>query len=130
VATINGITEPLGDGGYSSGGDLSNGIANTSSGNTFFVTYLGLGDATTAIGNGAHALTFNGVPYSQDAVQEGQYTFWGYEHLYYRDSTVTAVRTVADKLALQIFNTDAPPPHYSDMRVSRTIDGGVVTQLY
>jgi hypothetical protein len=130
VATINGIVEPLGDGGYSSGGDLSNGIANTSSGNTSFVTYLGLGDATTAIGNGAHALSFNGIPYSQDAVQEGQYTFWGYEHLYYRDTTVAAVKTVADKLALQIFNTDAPVPHYNDMRVSRTIDGGVVTQLY
>jgi hypothetical protein len=130
VATINGITEPLGDGGYSGGGDLSNGLANTTSGNTSFLTYLGLGDATTAIANGAHALAFNGVPYSQTAVQEGQYTFWGYEHVYYRDSTTAAIRTVADKLALQIFNTDAPLPHYNDMRVSRIIDGGVVTQLY
>src|SRR5450432_1750422 len=130
VATINGITEPLGDGGYSSGGDLSNGIANTSSGDTSFVTYLGLSDATTAVSNGAHALSYNGTPYSQTAVQEGDYTFWGYEHLLYRDSTVATVKNVADKLALQIFNTDAPAPHYNDMRVSRAVDGGVVTQLY
>lgn len=130
AAIINGIPEPLGDGGYSGGGDLSNAIANTTSGNTSFVTYLGLGDATTAISNGAHELTYNGIPYSQTAVQEGQYTFWGYEHLYYRDSTAASVRTVADKLALQIFNTDAPAPHYNDMRVSRVTDGGVVTQLY
>jgi hypothetical protein len=129
-ATINGIPEPLGDGGYSSGGDLSNGLANTTSGNTCFATYLGLGDANTAIANGAHGLAYNGVAYDQTAVQEGHYTFWGYEHLYYRDTTATTIKTVADKLALQIFNTDAPVPHYNDMRVSRKTDGAVVTQIF
>jgi hypothetical protein len=129
-ATINGIFEPVGDGGYSSGGDLANGIANTTSGSTCFLTYLGLGDAGTAISNGAHALTYSGVPYSIGAVEEGQYTFWGYEHLYYRDTTVATVKSVADKLALQIFNTDAPAPHYSDMKVSRKTDGAVVTQNF
>src|SRR5450432_139296 len=125
AGVINGITFPLGDGGYSSGGSLALGVANTTSGNTCFVTYLGLSDAATAIADGAHALNYNGIPYSITAVQEGQYTFWGYEHLYYRDSTPATVKTVADKLALQIFNTDAPAPHYSAMRVSRKTDGGV-----
>ncbi|HEY2712933.1 MAG TPA: hypothetical protein VGI60_10490 [Chthoniobacterales bacterium] len=127
---INGITEPIGDGGYSSGGDLSNGISNTTSGSTCFATYLGLSDAGTAITNGAHALTYNGSSYSVAAVQEGQYTFWGYEHLYYRDTTLATVKTVADKLALQIFNTDAPVPHYNDMKVSRKTDGGIITQNF
>ncbi len=129
-ATINGITEPLGDGGYSSGGDLANAISNTTSGSTCFATYLGLSDAGTAIGNGAHALNYNGIPYSVTAVQEGQYTFWGYEHLFYRDTTITKVKTVADKLALQIFNTDAPAPHYNAMKVTRKTDGAVVTQNF
>ena len=64
------------------------------------------------------------------AVQEGQYTFWGYEHLFYRDTTITKVKTVADKLALQIFNTDAPAPHYNAMKVTRKTDGAVVTQNF
>lgn len=130
AGSVNGIPYGVGNGGYNSGGDLAGGIANSTNGNSAFVTYLSLGDSTTAIGNGAHELKFNGTTYSQTAVQEGQYTFWGYEHLYYRDSTPAAVKTVADKLALQIFNTDAPAPHYSDMKVSRTIDGGTVTQLF
>jgi hypothetical protein len=130
AATINGIFEPPGDGGYSSGGELSNAVANTTSGNTCFATYLGLSDAANAIANGAHELSYNGVAYDQTAVQEGHYTFWGYEHLYYRDSTLVNVKAVADKLALQIFNTDAPTPHYSDMKVSRKTDGAVVTPLF
>jgi hypothetical protein len=130
AGSVNGVPYGIGDGGYSSGGDLANAIANTTSGNTAFITYLGIGDATTAIGNGAHALNFNGSPYSVDNVQEGKYTFWGYEHLYYRDTTTATVKSVADKLALQLFNTDAPAPHYNDMNVSRKTDGGVVTQLF
>ena len=130
AGSVNGVPYAVGNGGYSSGGELAGGIANSTNGSTAFVTYLGLSDSATAIGNGAHELTYNGIPYSQTAVQEGQYTFWGYEHLYYRDSTPTGIKTIADKLALQIFNTDAPAPHYNDMKVSRTIDGGIVTQLF
>lgn len=130
AATIDGISEPIGDGGYSSGGDLANGISNTTSSSTSFVTYLALSDATTAVTNGSHALSYNGTPYSITAVQEGRYSFWGYEHLYYRDTITTTLKAVADKLALQLFNTDAPAPHYNDMRVSRATDGGVITQNF
>jgi hypothetical protein len=130
AAVIDGIIEPIGDGGYSSGGDLANAISNTTSGNTCFVTYLAISDAATAIANGCHGLSYNGSPYSASAVQEGRYTFWGYEHLYYRDNTPAAIKTVADKVALQLFNTDAPAPHYKDMHVSRKTDGGVVTQNF
>jgi hypothetical protein len=130
AGSVNGIPYGVGNGGYNTGGDLTGGIANSTNGSTAFITYLGLSDAATAVGNGAHELHFNGITYSQDAVQEGQYTFWGYEHLYYRDTTPAGIKAIADKLALQIFNTDAPAPHYNDMKVSRTIDGGVVTQLF
>ena len=130
AGSVNGIRYGIGNGGYSSGGDLSNGLANATNSSTCFVTYLGLSDATTALGNGCHELKYNGSTYSQTAVQEGRYTFWGYEHVYYRDSTPSTIKTVADKLALDLFNTDAPAPHYSDMAVSRIIDGGTVTQLF
>jgi hypothetical protein len=130
AGSVNGVPYGIGNGGYNSGSELTGGIANSTNGSNAFVTYLGLSDAATAVGNGAHELTYNGTPYSQTAVQEGQYTFWGYQHLYYRDSTPAGIKTIADKLALQIFNTDAPAPHYSDMKVSRVIDGGVVTQLF
>lgn len=130
AGSVNGVPYGIGNGGYNSGSELTGGIANATNGNTAFITYLGLSDATTAIGNGAHELNYNGIHYSQTAVQEGQYTFWGYEHLYYRDSTPAGIKSIADKVALQIFNIDAPAPHYNDMRVSRSIDGGTVTQLF
>ena len=73
---------------------------------------------------------YSSTPYSVSAVQEGRYTLWGYEHLYYRDTITTTLKTVADKLALQLFNTDAPAPHYNSMLVSRKTDGAVVTQNF
>ena len=102
------------------------------------IGYLGTNDADPQITNnpatGLTELSYNGVklglPENSSLIQEGAYTFWGYEHLYYRDSASGTVESTADTLALQIYNTDAPAPHYVDMQVSRLSDGGTVVQKY
>jgi len=130
--TINGITLDEGNSGYSSGGDMAKAMSNTSAdAGGFFVTYLSTGDATPAVngGNGAATLTYNGFAYSVAAVAEGQYTFWGYEHLDYLSSLSGVPRTFADALATQIANVEAQITLPS-MHVVRQVDGGVVTQNY
>ena len=138
AGVINGIPYGPGNGGYESGGELTKGMNNTPPANTLLVGYSGTGDADSQITNnpatGLTELSWNGVklglPENADLIKEGAYTFWGYEHLYYRDATSGVTKTVADTLALQIFNTDAPNPKFNDMQVSRLTDGGVVVQKY
>ncbi len=134
AGSINGIPYGPGNGGYSSGGNMSKGINNTPPANSLLVGYLGTNDADGQIGAGVTELSYNGVklgkPENTALISEGAYTFWGYEHLYYRDSSTGVVESTADTLALQIFNTDAPLPHYNDMQVSRLTDGGTVVQKY
>ncbi len=135
---VNGIVEPPGNGGYSSGGQLAAAVNNFPPANSLLVGYSGTGDADPQITNnastGATELSYNGVtlgkPENPDLISEGAYTFWGYEHLYYRDSTPSDVATVADTLALRILNTDAPAPKFAAMQVSRNTDGAVVIQKY
>ena len=130
---VNGIvTVPSGNGGYSSGGSLVTTMqATTAALNGYYVSYMGTSDATSAINNGtgAKALTYNGVSYSLDNVKNGLYTFWGYEHLMYKNTLTGVQKTVADTLATQIDTVDAPIKR-SDMRVSRQADGGLVTQKF
>ncbi len=136
--TVNGIPVAPGNGGYSSGGQLAAAINNVPPANSLLVGYSGTGDAdpqiTNNAGTGATELSFNGVtlgiPENTALIQEGAYTFWGYEHLYYRDATSGVTKTVADTLALQIFNTDAPAPKFNAMQVSRSTDGAIVIQRY
>jgi hypothetical protein len=63
------------------------------------IGYLGIGDANTLKGNGGVWLTFNGIPYSNGAVEEGQYTFWNYEFLYGRVGISGFVQTYGNQLA-------------------------------
>ena len=51
------------------------------------LAYLGVSDEATAVGNGAVALTYNGVPFSLNNITEGTYTFWGNEYLYLNPTT-------------------------------------------
>ncbi len=128
--TINGITYPEGQGGEASGSTLANLMRLAATADTgYAVTYSSTGDANTAIAGGAKELTWNGVTYSTTALYEGQYTFWGYEHLMYRPSIPAAKKSVADALANRIKTTDATIK-LSDMKVTRAGDGGLVTQDY
>ena len=83
--------------GQSSGGTLAAtmGISTTTAadmvhtGKTGYsaIAYLGVGDSTTAINDGATLLTYDGVPYSVANVEEGLYTFWGNEYVYETPNT-------------------------------------------
>jgi hypothetical protein len=129
VNTVNGITYPVGHSGYSSGGTLASVMGTPGSlagAGGWFISYLSTGDAATAVGLGAATMTYNGVAYSLPAVQEGQYTFWSYEHLMYPTSLAGNSKTVADQLAKQIHDTDATIL-LSGMQVGRTVEGGDVT---
>lgn len=139
---INGIFYQRGDSGYSSGGDLAYAVGqnNTMSAiGGYYVTYLGLSDAKTAEGLGATDVNYNGVTYSQQALQEGQYSFWGYEHLDYRTDLGSAPGTanekiVADQIAGQISGNSTVALisglPLGGMRVSRPIDGGLISNNY
>lgn len=130
VSVVNGITFAEGNGGYSSGGTLvTTMIKTTAALNGYYVSYLGLSDATNAIAGGAVELKYNGVSYSLTNIQEGLYTFWGYEHLMYKSTLATVKKTVANTLATQIKNVDSPIL-LSTMKVIRLTDGGAVTQNF
>ena len=139
ASTINGIPIALFNGGYSSGGQLSNAMASNGVAGFTMITYLGTNDADgTALPNGAVELKWNGVQlgipagsnYNNAAVlTEGDYTFWGYEHLYYRAGTPAAVSGVADTLANQLKTADAAV-FLTSMKSLRATDGSVVFPTY
>ena len=103
----------LGDYGYSGGGgvaaqmgyDLSQAsskdVAPLGDGTSHFsvIGYLGNGDAASAISAGGTALSYNGIPYSIQALEQGQYNFWGNEYLYHVNSAGSAALTVYGKMA-------------------------------
>jgi hypothetical protein len=134
--TILGISYPAGHSGYSSGGTLATTLntpvaaaARDSLSSKFaLIAYFGVNDAN-GVNGGANNLTYNGVAYSAANVQEGKYTFWGYEHLTYRSTLTGNQKTVADQLANQITTQDASVSGVllSTMHVSRSTEGAVIT---
>jgi len=71
-----------GNGGQGSNGAsvqvLSNPMNTTWAANNALVSYIGYGDYTSSV----RLLSYNGVEFSADAVYNGQYTHWGYEHAF------------------------------------------------
>ncbi len=107
------------------------------------MTYLGVSDAATVIAASPAAvpLLWNGTDFSVTAVQEGRYTFWGYEHLMYRSSLGNGTTggpaiklTFATNLKNQILGTAqaslAPNVNLSTMNVQRTLEGSPVQSTY
>jgi hypothetical protein len=107
----------LGDYGYSSGGTVaaqmgydltqatSKDVAPLGDGASHFsvIAYLGAADANTAVANGGTALTYNGVPFSLGAIEEGQYNYWGNEYIYKKNNGLsTQAGTVFTKLSTGI----------------------------
>jgi hypothetical protein len=107
----NGVLEFIGNIGFTSGGDLSKtmgGASTTSStdqvqtGTGFSViAYLGFNDAATALGLTPPAveLTYNGVLYSPSGIENGQYTFWGYEYILEANGSAAPVPAIFTALS-------------------------------
>lgn len=95
------------------------------------LSYPGINDGNTAIANGAKLLKYNGYDYSPDKVYNGQYTLWGYQHLYHVSGLTTGTGSeTAFKTALiaQIpANIGSAGLNTSAMNVVRSSDGGLVT---
>ena len=133
VDSVNGISVVKANSGFSSGGSLAKVLGSYTNTMTapkgtggILIASLSTGDAATALtspGVGKE-LTYNGVAYSLGAVQEGSYTFWGYEHMYYPTGYTNS--TIVDTIAAQLYSTDAAVLPAS-MNVSRSSDGGNVT---
>jgi hypothetical protein len=99
----------------------------------YYISYLTPQDADTiAIPNGAVELKYNGVPYSDENIRQGKYTFWVYEHLFYRSSIKDTQARFADALVGQIKNVDAAVAgiFLNTVKVSRKFEGGLVTPSY
>jgi hypothetical protein len=93
VELTSGALSSVGNTGQGSGGTLAKSItyntattADPINGTTGFtvIAYLGASDAATALagtggGVAATELTYDGVPFSASNIQNGTYTFWGYE---------------------------------------------------
>lgn len=123
----------VGDGGYSSGGDVAKVLKATITGAKSIIGYVGTADGATAEAGGATKLKFNGVDYSEQAVYNGQYTLWGYLH----QSTMLDKDAVGDvavdfhnalKQAM-IDNPGSGTLGIGLMQVERAADGSAVTPL-
>jgi hypothetical protein len=125
--TVDNISFPVGDAGYSSGGDLATALGQSSP--YILVGYLGLSDGATASGLGATPMSYNGVPYSHAAAENGQYTYWTYEQLDYLPTYSGNGQKVANLLASQIANETLTSygESLSSMTVTRSQEGGPVT---
>lgn len=104
--------------GFESGGNVSADLSidgcsasvDPISGNTGVITigYLGIPDASKNSLGTSQWLTLNGVFESDDAIAQGQYTYWGYEHLYGKSglsgSQLTYGNLLANSTVQQIVN--------------------------
>jgi len=158
IETINGVSSQfVGNSGYSSGGTLCGFMTNSYAtgasfktgtngtspspftGNNYLIGYAGTTDANGKTSGGLVKLNWNGVANTTTAIAQGQYTFWGYEHLYLGASATADDRTVCVGLStiIQATPTTAqtgvtltPNVSLNDMVVGRSVDGGVVFPNY
>jgi len=118
VSTIPALTwKTVGHSGYNGGGDVKfvlatpnpvdltvaanwpDGFSGLPAGATkvYFVSCLGSSDVAGV--TGGTPLKYNGVTYSANAVYEGQYSLFTWEHLYYKPSLAGVAKTAADGVA-------------------------------
>ena len=128
-----------GNAGESSGGTLVGYVSKAFATGTpgALIAYSSSDDAKSAIQAGAQLLSYNGSSlasqpalgtaptYDFTQITNGKYTFWGYEHMLYTSGTLPALKTLANKIATQIFTTEAIIT-VGAMNVSRPGDGGQV----
>ena len=138
AVTLNAIAYPQGDSGYNGGGTLAAAVNVSHSGSAatyapWILSYFGINDAAS-VTTGTQ-LTFNGVAYSVANVEgpgatgfTAQYSYWGYEHLFYRSTFGGNGLTVAKQMVSDLTTTSASVSGIllSGMKVSRDKDGGAI----
>jgi putative hemolysin len=150
VETIDGISSvSAGNSGYGSGGTLCGLMTNVyaqgaaltvagsparSTGTNFLLGYAGVSDANGKTNGGLVKLPYNGVSYSTNAIAQGQYTYWGYEHLYVSPNANATAKSFATGLGNQIYATPtstlSPNLNAGDMQCGRNGDGQIVYSNY
>jgi hypothetical protein len=94
----------------------------------YFIGYFNPTDAAEAVAAGSEQLTYNGVAYSQAALEEGNYSFWSYEQLLEPSSLTSQATTIANDLVAAWPNvTLNTGVQLSVVNVSRLTDGGQIT---
>ena len=142
---INGIPATSGNSGYGWGPDVGYALGSDDSdfvdenglewaGNGGLIGYVSTGDAKNAYQNGGKGVqcTFNGVAATTPNVQQGLYSMWTYEHLYYRTPVLPDTRpigTIADALAADAA-ADTGNIQVSSMNAARTAEGGKVSAVH
>ena len=111
-----------------SGYSVSAGTAKNST--EFFVAYFNPTDAAEAIAAGAEQLTWNGVTYSQAAVDNGLYSFWSFEQIQSPTSGLSSQATTIlnDLIATWPSATLSTGIQLTNVNVTRSVDGGTITQ--
>lgn len=144
--------DAVGNGGFESSSSLrtvfgatSNGVQRLNSAGAptgspvdlLLVSWVGISDATTAVANGAKALTYNGVgitpanPLSAGdiaKITEGAYTCWSYQHLMYNSTNDTPeMQAVLAELTTNVpLNLGTAGIDINLMNVARDDDGATV----
>jgi hypothetical protein len=136
TTSVDSIASPLGDSGYNSGSLVGKALLQTSNYSNWFVGYVGLNDGVTALGNASNfvlefntgSLTYSGGSWDVSGVEDGSYTFWGYEHLLYLSSLTGSQLALAQEIGTEILTATAPVSgvEVSDMTVHREYDGGAI----
>ena len=150
VESIDGISSTsVGNSGYSSGGTLCGFMTNSyapgtsltvagqaapRTGTNFLMGYAGVSDASAKLSGGLVYLNYNGVPYSTNAIAQGQYTFWGYEHLYVSPNAtptdVAFATALGNKIVATPTSTLSPNVNVNDLQCGRNGDGQIVYSNY
>jgi hypothetical protein len=90
------------------------------------ISYMGYADYLSATAGGGFALSYNGVPFSMQAIENGQYKLWDYEHIYIDPLASAAAQSIANLLATNIYN--AAPATKNGLQITDTIQNMRVTR--
>ena len=137
-----------GQSGYSSGGNergalAVNGTSGANSDNpSYIIGSLGESDAIKIVAAGGPSyMAYNGVayassptttssnPFNRTLIDQGVYTFWGYEHCYLDPQTTNAAALNA--IAKEVRSVDAPIAGeiIANMAVQRSVEGGAISYV-
>jgi len=123
-----------GNGGYTSGSSVKTALsANAYTNGNGLISYLGSSDWNPT---GNKEMSYNGNLYTADNVKQGKYTFWGYLHQMGQPTVVgpaaptSVLKTFYGSLLTAVQADTTWLVKTSEMAVSRTSDGGLISPSY